>query len=115
MFGFEGYDPLVIENKMFSVPRGDQLADYSKVIDNDRSLGPNTPRALLSPCLPARPLDGWLYISYPELADRLRDVQDMFDDAYVAETVGWYAAMVERISGVLWSTRWTSPTRRVPG
>jgi hypothetical protein len=98
---FPGRKPLVIENKMFSVPRQGQLDDYAARIDNERSLGSATVRALLSPCRPAWSSGGWRHISYRELAARLRQERGAFGDPYVDETVSRYAAMVEHISAIL--------------
>jgi hypothetical protein len=99
---FEDCEPLVIENKVFSVPRRGQLEFYGKVIDGDRSLGPAAPRVLLSPCPPPRHMpEGWAYIFYRELAERLRSELGSFGDGYVDETVRRYSDMVDRISTIL--------------
>jgi hypothetical protein len=94
-----GYEPLVIENKMFSVPRPEQLETYSKRIERDRTLGPATVKLLLSPLRPAWSMDGWQHVSYNELCARLR--AERFDDGYVEETVARWAQMAIRISTIL--------------
>jgi hypothetical protein len=106
---FAGAAPLVIENKMFSVPSPAQLTDYSIKIDADREMAGAT-RALLSPLPPTQEVSGWKHISYPALAAGLRSELEEFQDAYVWQTVSRYTLMVERLNPILeWAAHISEP------
>ncbi|MEZ5110341.1 MAG: hypothetical protein R2732_02405 [Microbacteriaceae bacterium] len=82
--------PLVIENKVFSLPHRDQLEEYVAV----SSKWPYAPPlVLLSVSAPDFDLGEWCYLSYAEFAARILDVLPA-DSSYEVETMRGYAALV---------------------
>ena len=82
--------PLVVENKVFSLPRRDQLDEYQAAT----SKWPHAPAlVLLSVSAPDFDLGEWLYLSYADLAARILDTLPA-DSSYEVETMRRYAALV---------------------
>lgn len=82
--------PLVIENKVFSLPQRDQLDEYQAAA----SSWPHTPAlVLLSVSAPDFDLGEWRYLSYADFAARLLDALPA-DASYEVETMRRYAALV---------------------
>jgi hypothetical protein len=82
--------PLVIENKVFSLPHRDQLDEYQVAA----SKWPYRPAlALLSVSAPDFDLGEWRYLSYGEFAARILDALPA-DSTYEVETMRRYAALV---------------------
>jgi hypothetical protein len=92
-----GRRPLVIENKVFSIPNATQLADYAGVTSawHDRPA-----LVLLSASAPEFDLGEWAYLSYGELAERL-DAALSTDASYEVETMRRYADLVRHIHDLL--------------
>ncbi|MGX7695987.1 PD-(D/E)XK nuclease family protein [Gordonia polyisoprenivorans] len=96
--------PLVIENKVFSLPRNDQLDAYAKQIRQVKALGPETRAVLLSLCEPVRPTYtssgkpavDWHYVSYGDLAGRLAE-QLPSGKSYELETARRYVRLSQRL------------------
>jgi hypothetical protein len=92
--------PLVIENKVFSPPREDQLLEYTR--DAKAKLGEPLSFALLSLVAPnwsggTCELDGssWRHFDYGELSAAMRDATTDVEDEYARTTLERYAAIVE--------------------
>jgi hypothetical protein len=82
--------PLVIENKVFSLPRRDQLDEYQAVA----SKWPYTPAlVLLSVSAPDFDLGEWRYLSYADFSTRILDALPA-NSSYEVETMRRYAALV---------------------
>jgi hypothetical protein len=82
--------PLIIENKVFSFPRREQLEAYRVMT----SAWPHTPAlVLLSVTPPSFDSGDWRYLSYRELADRILDALPS-GTSYEVETMRRYAALV---------------------
>lgn len=82
--------PLVIENKVFSLPQRDQLEEY------ERATAPWMPApalVLLSMTAPPFALGMWRHVRYTELADRIRASLPS-DTSYEVETMRRYADLV---------------------
>jgi hypothetical protein len=82
--------PLVIENKVFSLPRREQLDGYRAA-----TAGWQHPPTfvLLSVSEPDFVLDGWRHVDYAELAERIVDALPG-DSSYEVETMRRYALLV---------------------
>ncbi len=82
--------PLVIENKVFSLPRRDQLEEYRAAA----STWPHAPAlVLLSVSAPAFDPGEWRYLSYADLAARILDALPA-GSGYEVETMRRYAWLV---------------------
>lgn len=101
---FPGRAPVVLENKMFSVPRMEQLNKYAELAATDPTLACCS-FALLSPVVPqwssGESLPNWQHIRYAELARRLTSITASITDLYVRETVTRYASLIESIDTIL--------------
>lgn len=107
VFRWPGRAPLVIENKVFSLPSLQQLDDYARVVaawsgSSDATL------CLLSmsrPGLTTRydgsqyTANGWRYLSYLELAERIEQAVEA--PTYESETMRRYAALVRDLHALL--------------
>lgn len=82
--------PLVIENKVFSVPRRDQLEGYAKLA---AKWPHRAALVLLSVSRPGFDPGDWRYLSYADLAARILDALPA-DSSYEVETMRRYAALV---------------------
>lgn len=83
--------PLVIENKVFSLPHRDQLEEYEAA----SSKWPHRPAlVLLSVSAPNFDSGDWRYLSYAEFAQRILDALPASDASYEVETMRRYAALV---------------------
>mgnify|MGYP003557800136 CR=1 FL=1 len=83
--------PLVIENKVFSLPHRDQLDEYKAAA----SKWPHRPAlVLLSASEPNFDLGEWRHLTYAELAERIVDTLPASDTSYEVETMRRYAALV---------------------
>lgn len=102
-----GYRPLVIENKMFSVPRRGQLAEYAHSVGHDRALAGAT-LCLLSPLRPAwlsASHEGgtWIHLGYRDLIASLNDQVTPLrhTDPFAAEILARYCTMTTTIVAIL--------------
>lgn len=95
--------PLVIENKVFSLPERDQLEQYRA--KTARWKGAAAQHVLLSMSPPREPVEGWTYLSYQELSERI-DVAlaDVSDTGYEIETIRRYSRVVRLLSALLDTT-----------
>src|SRR4051812_13417545 len=103
-----GHRPLIIENKVFSLPDTAQLEKYA--VNNIPSLLGDraVTRVLLSLVDPGWP-EGvfgppslqWRHLAYRDLAAQLRETADLFagrdDDEFAAETVRRYASLLDTL------------------
>jgi hypothetical protein len=90
VFHWSDRAPLVIENKVFSVPAREQLDVYSRAV----SKWPHRPSlVLLSISAPGFDPGDWRHLSYAELAGRILDALPA-DSAYEGETMRRYAALI---------------------
>lgn len=98
-----GMAPLVIENKVFSLPERAQLDEYR--VKTARWKGSAAQHVLLSMSPPREAVEGWTYLSYQELAERVDlAVADIEDSAYEMETVRRYSRVVRLLSALLDTT-----------
>ncbi len=98
-----GAAPLVIENKVFSLPERQQLDEYRG--KTSRWKGAPARHVLLSMSPPREPGDGWTYLSYQDLAERIDlAVAEIDEDTYEIETVRRYSRVVKLLSALLDTT-----------
>lgn len=98
-----GAAPLVIENKVFSLPERQQLDEYRG--KTSRWKGAPARHVLLGMSPPREPVDGWTYLSYQELAERIDlAVAEIDEDTYEIETVRRYSRVVKLLSALLETT-----------
>lgn len=83
--------PLVIENKVFSLPHRDQLDEYEAAAYKWQY---RPALVLLSVSEPNFKLGEWHYLSYAEFAERILDALPPSDTSYEVETMRRYAALV---------------------
>lgn len=96
--------PLVVENKVFSIPRLDQLDGYAQKIRKLKTLGPETRAILLSLGDPGwrkytsvgEPDVDWHFVSYGELAARLAS-QFPSGQSYELETARRYVQLAQQL------------------
>lgn len=81
--------PLVVENKVFSVPTRSQLDDYSGKV---AGWGAQPSKVLLAPNRPSFDLGDWAYLGYGQLADAILAATGD-DPSYESETMRRYAAL----------------------
>lgn len=95
--------PLVIENKVFSLPDAGQLEEYRA--KTARWKGAPAQHVLLSMSPPDAPVEGWTYLSYQDLAERI-DVAlaETDDERYEIETLRRYSRVVRLLSALLETT-----------
>jgi hypothetical protein len=85
-----GRVPLVIENKVFSSPRREQLDEYSAKV----AKWPETPRTiLLSPGRPSFDLGSWSHVNYGQLATAIKSSVASAKSDYEVETMRKYASL----------------------
>ncbi|MFE1646197.1 PD-(D/E)XK nuclease family protein [Microbacterium sp. P01] len=95
--------PLVIENKVFSLPQRAQLDEYR--VKTARWKGATAQHVLLSMSPPREDVEGWTYLSYQELAERIDlALAEVDDSAYEVETVRRYSRVVRLLSALLDTT-----------
>ena len=82
--------PLVIENKVFSLPLSDQLKGYE---DQTRSWRPEPSLVLLSMSAPQFETGPWRYLSYAELAHSIKSALPE-DSTYEVQTMHRYADLI---------------------
>jgi hypothetical protein len=98
-----GGAPLVIENKVFSLPERAQLDEYRG--KTGRWKGEPAQHILLSMSPPPEPVEGWTYLSYQELSERIDlALPDNDDRSYEIETVRRYSRVVRLLSALLDTT-----------
>ena len=98
-----GAAPLVIENKVFSLPEKDQLDEYRE--KTARWAGAPAQHVLLSMSPPQQPVDRWTFLSYQELAERLDlALADVGSTSYEIESVRRYSRVVRLLSALLDTT-----------
>ncbi|MEO6533829.1 MAG: hypothetical protein ABIO06_09685 [Pseudolysinimonas sp.] len=90
-----GRRPLVLENKVFSIPTFRQLDEYaqktSRWIEEPM-------KALLAPSKPPFELDGWAFVSYRDLASSISESLSGPDTSYETETMRRYASLASDLS-----------------
>lgn len=102
--------PLVIENKVFSLPHRDQLEEYEAAA----SKWPHTPAlVLLSVSEPNFDLGEWRHLSYAEFADRIMDALPASGTSYEVETMRRYAALVSDLHKLVTAVDVQSDEERV--
>jgi hypothetical protein len=107
LFRWPGRQPLVIENKVFSLPDEQQLENYTA---RATANGESPALWLLSLSDPGWP-DGrktlggstWRWLSYKILAERIRSSLAPEDRTYPAETMRHYAIVVDLLSDLVQS------------
>ena len=97
VFDWPDAAPLVIENKVFSLPDKSQLQRYSDVAAKWAS---NARFVLLSVSPPDFAAPNWRYLSYAELADRIEAALPT-GDSYELETMRRYAALARDLDALL--------------
>ena len=99
-----GSAPLVIENKVFSLPDRTQLEEYR--VKTARWKGAPAQHILLSMSPPKEPVHGWTYLSYQELAERIDLALGDIDgkSSYEVETLVRYSRVVRLLSALLDTT-----------
>lgn len=116
-FHWPDADPLVVENKVFSVPTPEQLDRYAKKVSK-WSPAPGK-LLLLSPARPHFIKDGhhtrysdflgnpliWEHLSFQTLAESLEAAFDGKEPSYEVETVLRYAVVLHALGGLIESTR----------
>jgi len=105
LFRWPGRHPLVIENKVFSLPDEHQLENYTA---RATANGESPALWLLSLSDPGwqdgkKELGGstWRWLSYKELAERIRSSLAPEDRTYPAETMRHYALVVDLLSDLV--------------
>ncbi|MHB1010274.1 MAG: PDDEXK-like family protein [Propionibacteriaceae bacterium] len=89
--------PLVVENKVFSLPHRDQLEEYEAAT----ATWPSRPAlVLLSVSPPGFDRGEWRYLSYTEFATRILDALPS-DASYEVETMRRYAALVQDLHNLI--------------
>jgi hypothetical protein len=103
VLNWPGAAPLVIENKVFSLPEKTQLEQY--LGKTTRWKGSPAAHILLSMSPPREHVDEWTYMSYQELSERI-DVAlaDVDDASYEVESVRRYSRVVRLLSALLDTT-----------
>lgn len=103
VFRWPGAAPLVIENKVFSLPDKDQLDEYRG--KTTRWAGAPAQHVLLSMSPLHEPVEGWTYLSYQGLAERLDlALADVSSISYEIESVKRYSRVVRLLSALLDTT-----------
>lgn len=103
VFHWPDADPLVIENKVFSLPHRDQLDAYRG--KTERWKASKVSHVLLS-MSPLQDLpEGWTYLSYQELAERIElALEDWHHESYEVETLRRYSRVVRLLNALLDNT-----------
>lgn len=118
VMSWPGAAPLVIENKVFSLPDGAQLAEYRA--KTARWKGTPAEHVLLSMNPPPTTVEGWRLLSYRELADRIdHALVAVTESSYEVESLRRYSRVVRLLSGLLDTTvvrslvegAWLDPTQ----
>ncbi|MGZ0712310.1 PD-(D/E)XK nuclease family protein (plasmid) [Coraliomargarita sp. W4R53] len=103
-----GAAPLVIENKVFSLPEQAQLDKYRD--KTARWKGAPARHVLLSMSPPREPVKGWTYLSYRDLAERIDlALNDVVESSYEVETMRRYSRVVRILNALLDTTIVHSP------
>lgn len=100
VFHWPGAGPLVIENKVFSLPQRDQLDAYRG--KTARWKASKVSHVLLS-MSPLQDLpEGWTYLSYQELAERIElALEESPHESYEVETLRRYSRVVRLLNALL--------------
>lgn len=102
--------PLVIENKVFSLPHRDQLDEYEEAA----SKWPHRPAlVLLSVSEPTFDLGEWRHLSYAEFAGRILEALPVSDASYEVETMRRYALLVSDLHKLVTAVDIQSDEERV--
>ena len=116
IFRWPGKAPVVIENKVFSLPSSDQLARIRK--STERWVGTPPSHYLLSMVEPdwsRAPVDSygnalvgtfgsWSYFSYEQLADRLEIALENEGHSYEVDTMRRYSRVIRLLSSLIEAT-----------
>lgn len=97
VFDWPDASPLVIENKVFSLPDESQLRRYADIA---AGWGSGAQLVLLSVSPPEFSAAGWRYLSYAELADRLESALPS-GTSYELETMRRYADLARDLDALL--------------
>ncbi|SMH50433.1 hypothetical protein SAMN06295885_3537 [Rathayibacter oskolensis] len=111
--------PLVIENKVFSLPDLAQLDEYARLAGSWRGSPPafcllamSAPDLRVAEDGTEATENGWRYLGYAELARRIEKALPA-DQSYEVETMRRYAALVEDLQHLVSSTDVVSEQERV--
>lgn len=99
---WDGAAPLVIENKVFSLPERAQLDEYRAKTANWK--GSPAVHVLLSMTPPPHDVAGWTYLSYQDLSERIELALVDAPDGYETETMRHYARVIRLLSAMLDTT-----------
>ncbi|MBM9433089.1 PD-(D/E)XK nuclease family protein [Flaviflexus equikiangi] len=104
VFHWPDASPLVIENKVFSLPQRDQLDAYRK--KTARWKASKVSHVLLS-MSPLQDLpEDWTYLSYQELSERIElALEDSLHESYEVETLRRYSRVVRLLNALLDNTQ----------
>lgn len=120
VFRWPGRAPLVIENKVFSLPALKQLDQYAQKVAKWKGSAPTL--CLLSMVAPALQQseiegqlvavtsNGWRHLSYDSLADRLDEELENAGESYEVETMRRYSRVVRLLSALIAATAVVGPT-----
>jgi PD-(D/E)XK nuclease superfamily len=116
-FAWPGRCPLVIENKVFSLPDEAQLASYG---ESARAGGEDPTLSLLSLSNPSWPDDRkviagheWHWLSYPDLAERIRSALPPECASYECQTMRHYSHVVDLLSDLVSRVVVTDPKETI--
>jgi len=114
VFCWPGYAPLVIENKVFSLPDLGQLDRYMEKVAQWKGAAPELcVLSMIAPEVEFRDVmgervpftrNGWRHLSYDGVADRLDEALEGAGDAYEVETMRRYSRVVRLVSALIDST-----------
>ncbi|TFB54416.1 PD-(D/E)XK nuclease family protein [Cryobacterium tagatosivorans] len=119
VFNWPGFAPLVIENKVFSLPALEQLDRYAEKVVKWKGSAPEL--CILSMIAPETELreiegkpvsftpNGWRHLSYDSLADRLDEALEGATRSYEVETMRRYSSIVRLLSALIESTSVQGP------
>ena len=124
VFRWPGFAPLVIENKVFSLPELEQLDRYAEMVVKWK--GSAAELCILSMIAPDTELreiagktvsftsNGWRHLSYDSLADRLDEALEGAAESYEVETMRRYSRIVRLVSALIDSTAVQGPESDEP-
>jgi hypothetical protein len=114
LFQWSDRHPLVIENKVFSLPNEKQLATYARRIPTN---GAAVLLSLVNPHWPDnRKVAGgreWCWVSYEKLAQNIRSSLSHSDRSYATDTMRHYSDVIQLLSELATRTIVTDSNDRV--
>jgi len=119
-----GFAPLIIENKVFSLPALEQLDRYAEKVVKWKGATPELCiLSMIAPAVEVRDIageyvpftpNGWRHLSYDSLADRLDEALEGANDSYEVETMRRYSRVVRLLSALIDSTAAEGPDSDEP-